>query len=334
MKKIFVAGTVLLVTGHIFTASILVPGLSRPDELIVKDSRIFIADYPMVWIFGLPELKIIKKIGGKGEGPGEFLQYTNISVTDDQLTVSSAGKVSFYDLEGNLLKEEKGLSSTGTYKKAGNYYAGYGFARENSTIYRTIDLYDRDLKKIREIYRFRDFSQREGKEKGFYIVDSTRFRFETYLDSIVYYNMTDFIIHIWDTHEQKEFRITEEHPKIRITPQDKDEYLDIWRKDPRRKEFFETVKSLISFPRHYPMIKGFVISEGLLYVYTYQKDRKGRTEFHIYDLTKMKHEKTVFLPLHGGVIVERFPFTFSWNTLYQLVENTKAEEWEIRITPF
>jgi hypothetical protein len=55
--------------------------------------------------FSLRDYKLLNSFGGRGEGPGEFKYSPNIHVSDENVFVSSMGKISFFSPGGILLKE-------------------------------------------------------------------------------------------------------------------------------------------------------------------------------------------------------------------------------------
>jgi hypothetical protein len=74
------------------------------------------------------------------------------------------------------------------------------------------------------------------------------------------------------------------------------------------------------------------ISDGKIYVVTYQKEKeKALTKTLIFDL-KGKLMKTVSLLLEAMDIKALYPFTIKKDKLYQLVEDADGENWNLQIT--
>ena len=46
--------------------------LLNPRYMIVDNHQVIISDYPNIYLYSLEDFKLKKKIGNKGEGPGEF----------------------------------------------------------------------------------------------------------------------------------------------------------------------------------------------------------------------------------------------------------------------
>ena len=50
----------------------VLPELQRPNMVLADSKQLYVADGASVLIYSLKDLKLRKKFGRKGEGPGEF----------------------------------------------------------------------------------------------------------------------------------------------------------------------------------------------------------------------------------------------------------------------
>ena len=137
------------------TRVIPMPGLVYPDELQVFGNRMYIGEFPFVYIYSIGDFKLLKKIGRKGEGPREFTQYCIPFVAKNRLIVSSQGKVTFFTTEGDYISEQKVNVPGGSFKPVGAFYGVYAYATKDGVDYRAIDVYNAAFKKVKELYRYR-----------------------------------------------------------------------------------------------------------------------------------------------------------------------------------
>jgi hypothetical protein len=330
-KNLFFIIIILLSGNLLFPAALVIPmpGLVYPDELQVSGNRMYIGEFPYVWIFSNDDFRLLKKIGRKGEGPKEFTQYLVPIANKDKLIVSSQGKVTFFTREGEYISEKKINIGGASFKPLGNFYGVYAYAREDKTDYRTIDVYDNTFKKIKELYRYRLWLQQRGPKKGAYVIDSFRFRFKVLEHNLVWTDMKDFIVYIWDSKTDRVKAIKQEYEPVKITEDDIKSFHRVLNK-PHSRKFYLQIKPNIKFPTYFPPTKGLAVADNKIYVYTY-KQKGELTEFYIFNMAGELVKKT-YLNLKGGVTPEQYPFCFGNDKLYQLVESEDGEDWELQIT--
>ena len=324
--KIIVAVLFLHTLAISATRVVPMPQLVNPDELQVQGDKMFIGEFPYVSIYSTGDFKLLKKFGKKGEGPTEFLAYCLPIAVKDRLIVSSQGKVTFFTLDGDYISEKKVNLRGASFKPVGNYYGVYAYANKDKIDYRAIDLYDNNFNKIKELYRYRLWWQRQGPMQGAYVVDSSRFRFQIMDQYLVWTDMKDFIVYIWDSKTDKIIRAKGKTKSVKITADHKEFYHKHFNK-PRNRQYYLRIKPYFKFPAYFPPIKGFAVADNKVYVYTYQM--KGNlTKFYIFNISGKLLNKT-FIPLRGGIRPEQYPFCFGNNKLYQLIE---GDEWQLQIT--
>ena len=305
------------------------PGLVNPDELQVFGDKLFVGQFPHISIYSTRDFRLLNKIGKQGEGPKEFLQYCIPFVVKDKLIVSSQGKVSFFTLDGEFIAEKKVNARGASFKPVGEFYGVYAYAKQDQIDYRAIDLYDADFKKVKELYRFRLWLQDGGPQKGAYVIDSSRFRFKAMEHNLIWADMKDFIVYIWDAKSDQVKTIKQKYKPIRITEKDKKEYHQHLNK-PRNRRYYERIKPLIKFPSYFPPIKGAEVADNKIYVYTYNM-KNNLTKFFIFSISGKLIKKT-YLLLLGGIRPEQYPFCFGNDQLFQLTEPEDSDEWALHIT--
>lgn len=107
--------------------------------------------------------------------------------------------------------------------------------------------------------------------------------------------------------------------------------MDFYKTDPRYKDNFLMIKSMIGFPDSFPNIREFFVIGEKIFVLTYS-GKPGKEELIVFDNTG-KFQKTVNLPLQAANAHELYPFNFSGDKVYQLLENEENEEWELHAFP-
>ena len=305
------------------------PGLTNPDELQVLVSRMYVGEFPHVSIYSCRDFKLLKKIGKKGEGPREFMQYCVPIAVKDKLIVSSQNKVTFFTLDGKYISEKKIRIGGASYKPVGEFYGVYSYAKQSGIDYRSIDIYGKNFNKVKEMYRFRLWWQRQGAMKGAYVIDSTRFRFNVLENNLVWTDMKNFILYIWNSKTDKLKIIKQKYEAVKISNKDIKEYHRNLKR-PANRKFYMQIKPFIKFPTYFPPIKGFAVADSKVYVYTYKK--KGKlTELYIFNVSGKLVKKT-YINLQGDIRPESYPFCFGNDRLYQLVESENNDDWELHIT--
>jgi hypothetical protein len=246
------------------------------------------------------------------------------------MIINSVGKMSFFTRDGDFLKEKKLELAGSAFKPVGNHYGVYGVTQEEKVVYQTINLYNANFKKVKEIYRYPGWVQQQGPKRGVYAVHFARFGMLVSEDKMVVMDMEDFKVYVWNEKTDKMVTIKQDYEKLKFTASDKKKYLDFFKTDPNLRGIFENLRPLLTFPDYYPPIRSFGVGDGKIFVFTY-KEKDGKTEFFIFDMNG-KLIKTTFLPLKGGMAHYQNPYNFANEKMYQLVENLDDEEWELHIT--
>ena len=304
------------------------PGLFKPTRIMVDKDRIYIVEFPHVFIYSLVDFKLIKKVGRKGEGPQEFLPGLNLLPYSDHIIINSRGKISYFTKTGEFIKEIK-CPFAGGVEPCDDVFVGAGYRRGNDkdpVNYSTIEVYDHNFKKIREVDRKKADFQNRG--------------FTFYMQSYYFYIMDNriilvtghegFVLNAFDKYGKKLFTIKEEFKKKKVTESDRLEVHNYFKTHPRFKAIYEANKHLLKFADYFPAIQGYQPYDGKLYVHTYNK--KGeKTEFYVYDGNGKLIKKT-YLPLVKKDVQTLYPFYIDNEKLYRLIENEDVEEWELHIT--
>lgn len=309
-----------------------IPHVFNPTQLHVTGDRMYIVDGVTILIYSLKDFQLIKKIGKEGEGPGEFKDAIYwVYFRGNRMIVNSQSRVSYFSPDGEYLKEKKAFSGSraGDFCPIGDQFAAVQFHAEKQTFFKTVNIYDSNLKKVKELYRVKEDFQ-PGKYMLAYSEPKT---FTVHGDKIYVSFDNDFKIFVFDNQGEKAFTIEKEYRRLPVTEEHKQAAHRFFKTDAYYKTYYERIKPILEFPDHLPAIKTFTFSEDKLYVHTYNKKDK-KTGFYVF--TPMgKFLGKVFLPL-----IEEEEFTYRLLTIYefkngkfyQLVENGDTEEWEVHIS--
>jgi hypothetical protein len=139
--------------------------LIYPRRIIVDHNRIYISDYPYIYIYSGTDLKLLKKFGGQGQGPGEVYMDAALiherekgllfHLTSDGIVVNSMGRLSFFSRQGEFRRMIRfnPFRSGRQFIPLGRNFAAWQNSREPGDTHTAVNLYDPDLKKIKKMTR-------------------------------------------------------------------------------------------------------------------------------------------------------------------------------------
>jgi hypothetical protein len=304
----------------------------RPGQLLADNNHIYITDYPTVYIYSMTNFSLVNSFGKRGEGPQEFKQYINVFFQDtppDHLVVSSIGKVSFYSRDGKYIKEVKIPFGGWVFQPMGTKFLAHTLGGNAKEGYKTLNIYDPDFNKIKEIYRKEFFFDESIKKRVLFMEN---YRYWTYRNVVYVMAKEDFIIERFNAAGESLPPITQEYRREKCTEEHRKSVLDFFKRNARIRPVYERLKNRLVFPDYFRAIREIVLDNGKIYVLTYKR-RDGKNEFYIFDLDGNLLQKT-FMPIKTTNGVSPRPFTVKNGKFYQLVDNEENENWEIHITPF
>jgi len=322
----------VLVTGYGFAEKVAsFSDFNKPASIVVDDRQIFVIEGTTIFIYSAKDYNLEKKFGKKGEGPQEFQSFFNapvrVKLQPGHIIVNSLGKLSYFTRKGEYIKELKHTVGMGAGElfPMGDGFAATGFARTDNTVFITIELYDSNIKKIKEIFRM----PLPFRGQKFKALERAIFMQAT-PDNIYVAGESDFAIDVFDKSGEKLYTIKQEYDNIKFTDLHEKEIMDYFKINPNTRQFYDQIKNRIEFPSRFPAVRSFVPTGKKLYVQTFLV-KDGKTEFYIFD-DKGKLLKKVWLPIRIHIAVAQNQlFTIYDDKLYQLVENEDDENWELHI---
>jgi hypothetical protein len=338
MKFIVIIGLVAiipgLVNGALATKVVPLPDLLNPELIRVDENQIYISEGANIYIYSLKDFRLLKKFGKRGEGPQEFLTISGVlgtmwlEIQPDDLFIHSMYKISYFSKKGTFIKEKKiNMAHAAVLKPIENRVVGVGFPSEKGIRYWTINIYNSNLEKIKEIYRYerafypdRDINLLDIKMPDFCVYDKKIFVADTEKTGTIY---------VFDLNGRQMYSIKPGYEKVEITPKVEKRLRENSIAGNRR-NFYETYKHRIKFPEYFPAMRFMVAADEKLYIMTY-KTTDDKTQFIIHT-TPGKFLEKVFLPVKDMEVRHFCSFTIKNNKLYQLYDNEDTEIWELHIT--
>jgi hypothetical protein len=304
-----------------------IPQVMDPFFLTMANGRIYIVENSStanLYTIGSKEIVFVKTFGREGQGPGEFGFMYRIRVLEDHLDISGNHKLASFSLDGEYIDEVKvpiAMFKGGIYQIGEDYLAGdFQYSAKEST--RTIRLYDKDFKLIREIGSHKDTM---GLEKLNLVSDI--FSSRVVGDQIfVIASGEKSVVTIYDRNgiQQKEIRLPLE--PIKITTTLKEVFIKPLKEDPQMKAMWNMVEKRIYFPDKTPGLDYFDVVDGKFIARTY-KYRQNSVEFVVFDQQGRELQR-MFLP-NTGRLSNGILFCFYQGHFYYLLENIEEEAWEL-----
>jgi hypothetical protein len=344
MKTVVQVLFLLVFAAGVFSADLVqMKELTNPLAIAADNDQIYVTEEASVFIYSRQDIKFKKKFGRKGEGPGEFKiridRPLNLCVRDNHLVVSSFGRFSYFSKDGTYKNETK---TKPVYTMAakpflGNRFVGIGVLAEEQD-FLTLNIYDEQLDKKKELFRVEEEIRLKGKKSVYYYLHfpvSFATSFITYEDKVYVTWGKDDKIKVFDNTGKRVAEIPVKTEKQKLTQTYKDKVANHFKNDKSLPQpIYERYYKNMVFPEFFPAIRDMRISDGKIYVVTYQRETetgKTLTKTLIFDLTG-KLLKTAALPLEAMDIKALYPFTIKNDKLYQLVEDADGENWNLQFT--
>lgn len=333
MKRIYLPFLLLLVSSFVFASQVItLPGLLKPQNIYVDQEQFFITEGSAIYIYSLKDFKLQKKFGKRGEGPGEFKESgegIKLEFNPGNIIVLSTGRISYFTRDGQFIKDRISNPRRAEFQELGSGFVGRELSVEKKGVFFTVNLFDKNLKKGKEIYRFKHpFFPRGKPINAVFLRGSTYYVYQGKL----FYDDEEGAIHVLDSKGKELYSIRHRYEQVKVKDLDKKRYLMFWRTDLR--DEYNAFKERLKFPAVFPPIRSFHIVDNKIYVITYE-EKDNRCKMLVLDLGG-KLLKEVFVPLVD--INMLLPYYYNYyaihdDKLYILRDNQDTEEWELHINP-
>jgi len=330
MKKKLVLILVFLISPILASSSaFILEEVNEPKTLNVSGDKLIISESESILIYSLSEKKLIKKFGKNGEGPGEFklghgAGSLKIDIIGDKLIVNSGGKLSWFTMDGDFVKEEKIPPMAYLIPVKNNYIGNCLSPVDGNFPSLSVCLFDSNMKKSNLIFN----SEIPVGMGAKIMVPSYNFIYRVYKDNIYLSTGKENIeIVILNNSGRKKDNIHLNNPGLKVNQKFKDRVFDFYKNDPVYKNYWEYMKRNMYFPEYFPGLKDMKISDDKIYIQTF-KIKAEKFEWIITDL-KGKVIKKVFLPQNIESAIAYSPITISQGKYYYLKEDIDEETWEL-----
>ena len=328
MKKLFAMALLLVSCVGVGAKQLAVlPELMKPERLIVTPEFIYVGEFPQIYIFSAGDFSLVKKFGKAGEGPKEFNTFLILRATKDNLVVNSLGKVTFYTLKGEYIEEKRVNARSGLnlLPLGKDRFVGRGVHVEDEQQYITVNLYDGEMKKLKELGRMAT-----GFQGGQLKILHDQTSYETDGERIYLMIGKDFEVSVFDCEGARVQSIKHDYKHVPFTDKDKERVLEEVRTDPRQKQFFDIIKERAVFPSHWPAVASVFPEGDNLYIMTFKREKDTYEFFTFSKAGKMKKQQ--MLPMRFRTAMQPYPTDIRDGKLYQILENDD-EEWELHAWP-
>ncbi len=303
--------------------------LIKPDGMAVGNDRFYVTERESIYIYSLEDFHLIKKIGKKGEGPGEykinpFGQPLIIYPFDNKFVVNSYSKLTYFTQDGELIKEKK-IRPFWMYQPFGDKFVALGFVtNKNNDSVLAVILCDEKFKFLKHIY----ISDINIGLAGRFELPSSSIAFQIYKNKLYVAVGHQFTIDVFDQKGNKLNRIQKEYQRIPVSKDYEKITMDSLKSNPNFARYLPFFKSRIKFKSHFSVIQDMHTKNDRIYVITYKK-KQNKTECIVLDL-KGNELKRVFIdyPTFYGYDF-KLTFFFHNQSFYNLVDNDDEEVWEL-----
>ncbi|UCH92368.1 MAG: hypothetical protein JSV88_19010 [Candidatus Aminicenantes bacterium] len=331
MRKVEYAIFFLLFASIFLTAKVVpLPDLVSAERLLVDDTQMYVSEGTSIYIYSLKDFQLKKKFGRKGEGPREFIVQPPvpliINLREDNIIVTSRRKISIFSKDG-VFKKETRIPAAFVFfiKPLGDRFTGFGITRgDDQKFYRTINIYDSKLTKVKEVFRTIHDFQTPGHGYNAFVP----WAYTTYNDKIFIPWKTEFCIDVFDSTGDLLYSIKEKYKNVKVTKAHEKEHEDALQIDPNTKQFYERMKPF-RYPDYFPAILDIRVTDNKIYTITY-KNENNKNECFIFDL-KGKLLKKTFITLQKLDINSHYPFDIKKGKVYQVLENEYTEGWDLHV---
>jgi len=322
---IFLIGVFLAVvlSNMAFSARVLsLPGILQPELVRVDESQIYITEGPNVYIYTLGDLSFVNRFGKQGEGPREFktggqtLGWLWLDVRSDHIFVHSLGKLSYYTKKGEFIREQRiGFAYGPVMTPRDNRFVGIGFHSEGKDRFWTTNIYDANMKKIKEIYRYiRAFHPGQAidlvalKTPSFSLYDNKIYVADT---------VKTGSISVFDLEGKPLYSLNPAYEKVKLTNKDEKKLRDAYNVG-TRKRFYQQYKNDFNFSGYFPAMRFLTVTDEKIYIMTYKREAE-KTQFLVLDL-KGRLLRKLILPVKDMELSYRRSFEIKGGKFYHFVQ--------------
>ena len=311
--------------------------LNNPLELYANQGHLYITDCAdeeqrctSVHVYSLKDYSLLLKLGGDGDEPGKYTMQIGHSVYVDfppnKIFINDYSKIGFYTHDGRFINERNTEKNSTIYRAVGNNFIAQGSINEDSLLYYTVNLYNADLERTKEIYRIENPYNPITKKNRVY---TRKLFFQSYKNAIYIKGFSeDFVIDVFDSLGIRINTIQLPYTREKVIEHHRAKVYEMYKNHPLFGKYYDIIKDEIVFPEYLPAINNFRIADDEIYIPTYRR-KEDKTEFYILDLNG-KFLKRVFVPFNW--YSSSYPrYAVANRKIYQLTKNKITNKWDLII---
>jgi hypothetical protein len=306
---------------HLATLS----GVLQPEKLIVKGDYFYVLQECTIMRFSWQDYKFLNRFGRQGEGPGEFKYSPDIDVSDENIFANSVGKISYFTLDGTLIKEMKVPYQFDLQRLKNNFLScKFNIDNKTKTANLLVQVLDPQLRTLKEIgtispstFVYIPAGDRTKRDRN--LIPHYSWAITNREIAIVGRSRKGFHIELYDHQGDKIRTIVKEYEKIEVPQKVKEEKMAKQKKS----KYWEQNKRSFNFvfPKYYPAIFKIFAVKDKLYVFTHK--------------TREDQREVIVLDLKGNVLTKTFVsyeknYFITDGKFYYLHDNPD-EEWELHV---
>jgi hypothetical protein len=312
---------------HVFGEKLTtLPLLQKPENFIVGENLICINKGAEVFLYNLNDFKFIKKFGRNGEGPEEFKPFfplgLRINLLKEKIMIESQGKLSFYTLKGELIKEMPLLPTYSKLELLEDRFIATSGILSNKISHNVAKILDVDFIELKTFYH--DEAKYHQEKQGTNYASTWIYDVSETKCFIV--GSSDFKIDVFNKNGDSLYYISLKYNRLKFSQ----DFINAWFRRIKKRlgmNAYDYMKKKVRWPEFFPAISDMIVDDGHVYVITWQR-KEEKSETFIFNLEGKLVEKT-WLPLKNYDGVVFFPYSIDNNCLYQLIENEDTQEWEL-----
>jgi hypothetical protein len=298
--------------------------IARPKMIAVDDNHLYVSDQCSIFVFSLKDYKLLKRLGRRGQGPGEYSYRPSIQTIKNGLLATSLRKYCVYSDEQKLIKEKPLKEFFSPFMQVGNSFVVQKLHSTGNSLSVSVWIYNDILTPKKLLYKPPP-SPRITIKSPIELV-KPKLKFACFNEKIFLTPETeDFYIEVYNTEGKKIASIRRPYKRIKITDERKKKLKEVYWEIPIVKKNLEwNKKRSYIFPEYFHAINDFTVADNKLFVKTFA-NRNGQEEHIILDLDG-NYQKTVYLP----EAMPRF-YSINKNKFYYIKENEDEETWELNV---
>lgn len=296
----------------------LIPEAEAPHDIKAERGEVYIADEESILVYSLESGQLLRRIGKRGQGPGEFLIIPGrLAIISDRLIVGDMRRILIFSCQGKYLSQvrEPALLADYNFLPVGSNFVGFARERQEDGSFSEPKgyIYNQNGKILKQFYGempegpppppppgqipaqkqdapiIQDYADYTVYEDRIYVADSRKGLF----------------VSVFNDQGELLYEINQPVEKIKVPSSFKDKYLKGVKA--RGSKYWEYFNPIV--PEFFPAFVSFKMDAGKIYFIT-PAQKEGKYELLVLDLKGKILERSFRCPLD--------PFDYDFLELFNL----------------